>query len=280
MAIEFLIPGRIPRFKCLAPDDEGALDLLQQSEHSKLVHFIRHGQAEHQLRAEEAKAKGLTCRCHLDDEYEKECPYNDPSLIDSSLTDLGRKQVRSKAIACSAEVVLTSPTRRALETALWSFSPPSDRTEVPSVELLPPIVALEELRARIGIHMHSKRSSISQLSKDFPSVDFSRVLHDDDELWRREKESRTSLDFRAAKFLQALFHRQEKSIAVVTHFTLLITLFNPPKKTLLLGETLLRPDKKRAWLDCRDSTHVGYLEDMLAPGEVRSIVVTASPCLR
>mgnify|MGYP001550080698 CR=1 FL=1 len=248
---------------------------MELNEHSKLVHFIRHGQAFHQLKAKEAKEKGIECRCHLDEEYEKECPYNDPALVDSSLTELGREQVVGRAMSCSAEVILASPTRRALETALWAFTPKNERIKQPSKALIPQIVALEELRARVGVHMHSKRSSISQLSKDFPCVDFTKVKCDDDEMWRNETESRTSLDFRAARFLQVLFERHEKSVAVITHFTLLITLFNPPKKTLLLGETLLRPDKKRAWLDCRNSTHDGYLSDMLAPGEVRSMVVTA-----
>ncbi len=273
MPNRFEIPGRIPHFRCLAPDDEGAIDKLQNDRDTKLLHFIRHGQAVHQLKAEEAKAKGIKCQCHIDDKYEKQCPYNDPELIDSSLTELGKEQVAGKAIGCSAQVILSSPTRRALETAIWAFNPDSEMAPEEALTLIPPIVAVEELRARIGIHMHSQRSSVTELKHSFPQVDFSHLMADDDALWSKDTESRTSLDFRAARFLQILFERPEKSIAIITHFTLLITLFNPPKKTLLLGESLLRRDQKRAWMDCRYSVH-GYLTDMLAPGEVRSLVVT------
>jgi len=285
----FMIPGRIPHVRCLAVDDPGALDLLRTGS-TKLVHLIRHGESAHQVKAAEAKLEGRVCRCHElrrpSTDHADECPYLDPSLVDSPLTDKGIRQAAGRAIGCSAEVVLVSPTTRALQTAAWAFGVagtlPANDAPCPflprATPFLPPVVALEELRARVGAHRQSQRRSISDLARDFPFADFTAVADDADTAWSPRTETRTSLDIRAALFLQTLFERPETSIAVVTHFTMLLTLFNPPDETILLGNDLLRPDRTRPWLDYLSSPRAAELHALQAPGEVRSVVLSLSDC--
>ncbi|KAG7348518.1 histidine phosphatase superfamily branch 1 protein [Nitzschia inconspicua] len=87
--------------------------------------------------------------------------------------------------------VVTSPLSRCVETALLSFDFfLSDQTEEPtdhpqrSTYPDPPVpyLAHESLRETVNYNC-DRRRSISEIERDFPQVDFSNCIHEDDVLW-------------------------------------------------------------------------------------------------
>lgn len=254
-------------YKCYATYEENAEELLAPPG-AKIIHLIRHAEAIHQVKAKAEKKKGNLCRCH-EVSGEKpsalkidNCPYKDPALIDSSLTENGLTRSRGIAAECGAEVVFTSPMLRSLQTVFAAF---------PATEI--DVLACEQLRPRISAHMHSQRRSRSSLEARFPGVDFSNVKHDADTLWSTQKESRGSIDLRIEAFLKMLNSRAEKNVAIVTHFSILLGLFNSSMDETFLGENPRRSSTDLSWFDCRDGSHGDELRKWLKPGELRSFLI-------
>lgn len=231
---------------------------------SKILHFLRHGEALHQKRNDEAKAGGAGCLCFdeipgaLPPGYA--CPYWSEDLVDAPLTPLGQEQLVNRGQDLGVGLVLSSPLARTLESALLAF--PKG----------PPILALPELRPRFGRHRHSKRSLRSTLLRRFPSVDFSRILHEEDTFWKDTDEPRESLETRAGRFLDFAFSRPEPSIAVTTHFTLLLSLLLEADDPWMLGPSR-RPPGSPALMDCSRSADPLALRGIVAVGETRSLLV-------
>jgi broad specificity phosphatase PhoE len=250
--------------RCFALGEPRARELAAQPR-ARAVHFIRHGEAEHQRAAARAAERGLTCRC---EDAERRgvradaCPYFDAAMVDAPLTELGRAQVAGAGEGCGAEVVLAAASARTLETARLAFRAPA-----------PPILALEELRARVGPHTHSRRSARADLMARFPEIDFSRVTDDEDRLWTRDPEPRARLDARAARALELVLARPERSIAVVTHFTLFLALFMPASRTLLIGTNPERAGDDPALLDVRASERADELASFVEIGRTRSVLL-------
>lgn len=261
-----------PHLHCYGLDDPRAEELLALP-HSKIVHFIRHGESRHQLRAASEKRRGNTCRCFEDPPVPAEqnrCPYFVPELVDSTLSIKGRLQASAHTVDCPAEVVLVSVMTRSLQTATVAFCstptiPPEDKK----------LIALEQLRAKIGRHMHSRRRDLCEIKPEFPGVDFSQVHHDADVLWTPAGESRLSLDLRATEFLKILLARPEKNIAVVTHFTMLLTLFFPPSDTRVVGRNPSRADDGPPMLDCSLSQDPAGLSGFVQPAQRRALIVVS-----
>ena len=126
------------------------------------------------------------------------CPFVAPCCFDPPLTAHARES--SAALAknvelASVDAIYAAADTRALETA--RFLPrkqnlQENRRNFVSNEIifvsgpkLAKIIAVEELRAMISPHLHSKRSSRSALHALFPSADFSRIPFEDDELWEK-----------------------------------------------------------------------------------------------
>ena len=263
-----------PHLWCHGLDDPRADELLAMPG-AKVVHFIRHGASRHQLRAAAEKRKGNTCRCFEEPPVPPEqnrCPYFDTSLTDSTLSVKGRLQASAHTVDCPAEVVLVSVMTRSLQTATVAFC---------STPTVPPLdkklIALEQLRAKIGGHMHSRRRDLSLIAPEFPGVDFSHVQHDADVLWTPDGESRLALDLRAAEFLRLMMARPEQNVAVVTHFTMLLTLFFPPSDTRVVGRNPSRADDGRAMLDCGRSQEPEKLSAFVQPGERRAVILVPDP---
>lgn len=231
---------------------------------TKALHFVRHGEALHQLRNNEAKSRGLGCRCF--DEVPGggrrgyACPYWSEDLVDSPLTPLGREQVANKGEGLGVGLVLSSPMARSLESAVLAFPQGS------------PILVLSELRPRIGRHRHSKRSPRSTIERRFPSVDFSHIEQEEDTSWSEADESRESLEKRAGRFLDFAFSRPEPCIAVLTHFTLFLALLLAADDPWMLGPSR-RPLGSPALLDCSQSVDPLALRGIVEVGEARSLLV-------
>lgn len=173
---------------------------------SRIVHFVRHGQAEHNV----ALAKG----------------GSGPQHVDSRLTKCGEEQAEgiARTLEKDAEwpdIVLTSPLRRCLRTALLAFRPK-----------IGCVLALEELRELVSASAHNSRRPIEELKAEFPQVDFSRISTSHDGIWHQDmvRESRESCAKRAQRFLRRI-HTEElicsaEKLAVVSHSGFLYLLAN------------------------------------------------------
>ncbi|KAF8377425.1 hypothetical protein HHK36_030802 [Tetracentron sinense] len=89
----------------------------------------------------------------------------------------------------------------------------------------PTFVAVELCREHLGVHPCDKRRSISEYQPLFPAIDFSLastslylIESDEDILWKADsREEKREVAARGMKFLNWLWTREEKEIAVVTH---------------------------------------------------------------
>ncbi|KAJ4873304.1 Phosphoglycerate mutase family protein [Raphanus sativus] len=172
---------------------------------------VRHAQGIHNVALEE---KGGT-----DDIGD---PHFSPKLLDAPLSPKGIKQVSEQqkeilksGLINTVQLVITSPLRRAVETAVGIFR---GQKVINQSDNFPPIVALELCRERMGLYPCDRRESISTRRICFPEIDFTMVESDEDALWREEeRENLEEVSARGLRFLKWLWERPEKEIAVVSH---------------------------------------------------------------
>ncbi|KAJ4963645.1 hypothetical protein NE237_023584 [Protea cynaroides] len=191
----------------------------------KTLHLVRHAQGIHNVEGEKDHKA-----------------YLSPKLFDAHLTPLGwqqvenlRKHVHSSGLANSIELVITSPLLRTMQTAVGVFggkgyvdgmdalplmvanAGSSDRAAISCIDC-PPFLAVELCREHLGVHPCDKRRSIHEYQALFPAIDFSLIESDDDILWKADiREANEELAARGMKFINWLWTRKEKEIAVVTH---------------------------------------------------------------
>lgn len=148
----------------LSPEEQAAVD-KEMARHgprvqawplhrSKVVYFVRHAEALHN---EAFKVRGRAA-------------YEDPCFVDPELTALGVQQCRAlkpqaARVQGSLDLLVVSPLRRTLETALHTF----DMLEGT------PWVAHELVRERIGRNTCDRRRPLSVIKAEHPAVDFSHV---------------------------------------------------------------------------------------------------------
>ncbi|KAL4024290.1 hypothetical protein IC575_018075 [Cucumis melo] len=168
--------------------------------------------------------------------------YMRPEFFDAHITQLGwqqidnlRKHVHASGLSRKIDLVVTSPLLRTLQTAVGVFggegyTPGMDvlplmianagnsaRAAISSLNC-PPIAAVELCREHLGVHPCDKRRNISDYQFLFPAVDFSLAKSDEDVLWKADvRETKEELAARGLQFLNWLWTRKEKEIAVVTH---------------------------------------------------------------
>ena len=166
------------------------------------------------------------------------------------------------------ELVIVSPLKRAIETALIGFeeiAPLQGKEYVQSTypnlscdegtsnnnsssssekSRSIPWISLELCREKLGLNPCDRRRDLSEIQTEFPFIDFSQIIHEEDYLWNEMKnntstnkvflketfvspnrESKYQMAIRGIKFLQWLGQRKEKVIAVVSHSAFLFTLF-------------------------------------------------------
>lgn len=217
-----------PSWRCCSSHsdmDATAGQSLYPLHRCKTVHLVRHAQGIHNVEGEKNHDAYLS--------YE---------LFDAHLTPLGwkqvdnlRKHVRSCGLSKKIDLVITSPLLRTMQTAVGVFGgeaytdgmgvPPlmvanagnSSRSAVSSLNC-PPFIAVELCREQVGIHPCDKRRSISEYQPLFPAIDFSLIESDGDKLWKTDiRESNEEVAARGRKFMNWLWTRKEKEIAIVSH---------------------------------------------------------------
>jgi len=216
----------------------------------KRVHFVRHGEGDHNVWRAQEHAKGqapMAKRWNF-----SEVPAE---LLDPHLTEKGRKEAESArgvADQCQPELLVTSPLRRTVETCLLIFKA--------SVDKGVPVLAHELCREQgVGADpsMYDAHLGRRALAKEFPQVDFmSHVLPElaeddksqlkDDPYWwtvgspvgccEEKGLSEASMAHHAYSFLCWLMSRPERDIAVATHsqwlFSLYYGVFDNPGRNL------------------------------------------------
>ncbi|XP_061358423.1 phosphoglycerate mutase-like protein 1 [Gastrolobium bilobum] len=191
----------------------------------KTVHLVRHAQGIHNVEG--------------DKNYKA---YLNPEYFDAHLTPLGwlqvdnlRNHVRASGLINKIDLVITSPLMRTLQTAVGVFGGEgytdksdvlplmvanagnSSRAAISSLNC-PPIVAAELCREHLGVHPCDRRRSVSEYQFLFPAVDFSLIDSDEDIWWKANvRETKEELAARGLKFINWLWTRKEKEIAIVTH---------------------------------------------------------------
>ncbi|XP_010475853.1 PREDICTED: phosphoglycerate mutase-like protein 1 isoform X2 [Camelina sativa] len=134
-----------------------------------------------------------------------------------------RKKIHESGLLNTIELVITSPLRRAMETSIGIFR----GQEVEDVNIsddftkannLPPILALETCRERMGLYPCDRRASISTRRTCFPDIDFTMIESDEDAQWQdKEREKLEDVANRGLRFYTWLLDRPEKEIAIVSH---------------------------------------------------------------
>ncbi|XP_039053221.1 phosphoglycerate mutase-like protein 1 isoform X2 [Hibiscus syriacus] len=172
--------------------------------------------------------------------------YLSEEFFDAHLTPLGwqqvdnlRKHVHETGLSKKIELVIVSPLLRTLQTAVGVFGGEGYKDGVdvhplmvenagksirPAISSLycPPFVAVELCREHLGVHPCDRRKSISEYQPLFPAIDFSLIDCKEDSLWEanyREKDEEIAT--RGLKFLNWLWTREEREIAVVSHSSFL-----------------------------------------------------------
>lgn len=197
-------------------------------ERKQVVYFVRHAEAEHNIKEREAvqaaKSRGVTDK--EEQEKARRSVLNDEKLRDAPLSADGCSQVKRASSSLNLlnktglekypapKIVLVSPLRRALMTATQLFL-----SELKDASNPPVFIALEALREKRTGFAADERSSVETLEKEFPHVDFS-------DLHRRaaqglvvpKGEDNPAVRKRGRAFLEGDFAlRQEESVAIVTH---------------------------------------------------------------
>lgn len=213
--------------RCTGPSDmdSGVRSSLFPSHRCKTIHLVRHAQGVHNVEGEK--------------DYRA---YMSPELFDAHLTPLGwaqvdnlRKHVFASGLTKKIDLVITSPLLRTMQTAVGVFGGDiytdgvsvtplmvknvgeSGRSAISSLNC-PPFIAVENCREHLGVHPCDKRRSVSEYSPLFPAIDFSLIENDEDVLWQADvREANEEVAVRGMKFINWLWSREEKEIAIVTH---------------------------------------------------------------
>ncbi|KAJ4843117.1 hypothetical protein Tsubulata_002901 [Turnera subulata] len=203
----FLLLMFLIKLNCfgLADMDGGPGPSLFPLHRCKTIHLVRHAQGTHNVEGEK--------------NYKA---YLSPEYFDAPLTQLGwqqvnylRKHVHACGLSKRIELVVASPLLRTLQTAVGVFGGEgyTDR-----LDILPLMVA------NAG---NSCQGAISSLnSPPFIAMELCRehfLESDEDELWKPDvRETTEELAARGLKFLNWLWTRKEKEIAIVTHSGFLV----------------------------------------------------------
>ena len=162
----------------------------------KSLYLIRHGISQHNVLFHNLGKK----------------VFYDSRFYDTKLTPEGHEQSillgKTWENIHEIDLVLCSSLTRTLETARNIFS---------SINV--PIIALDIIKEfPQGLHTCNKRSDKKELIQQFPEIDFSEVVTEEDNLWNdRREETIDELDHRITSFNSFIKSRKEENIAIISH---------------------------------------------------------------
>ena len=181
---------------------------------------------------------------HAEGTHNVEGDYKNEKNLDARLTEKGMAQCQSLArhtqITMMEELlqdlddvaVITSPMTRCVQTVLYSLPWLADKGKV-----VVPFVALESIRETVN-YACDRRRTITEISNDFPRVDFSKCNQDNDFLWddyrhrlgkdwdeHMESSELNMISYRAREGFKYLQGRPEHHLVVCSHSGKLLTVW-------------------------------------------------------
>lgn len=231
----------------------------------KRVHFARHGQAAHNVRAEALREGGCTYQ-----EFFDQMAADD--VFDAPLTEVGIRQaaevaerLRESGTLANVQLVFGSSLSRAIDTADLLL-PPSAAVQR---------VAFDELVEVSGALVNAQRRKRSELVLRNPSWDFSALCSEEDELWARwgkELESREACAERGFQALRRIWDSEAEEVLVVAHGGLLSFLFDLHQR--------VRPDErmKERFHNCELRTARMWAEEATASDESDAPIFHLEAC--
>jgi len=184
---------------------------IMASNTGKRVFFLRHGQAQHNPRAEKAKDEG--CSHDLFMSLMKE-----DDAFDADLTHLGINQAleqkkKNEHRLQQVELIVSSPLSRAIKTADLTICPEKGLSN----GRFPTRICVEHFREINGYLLNAKRRELKDLCERFhASWDFG-LLSDVDETWTEVLESYEDCAERGYQGLLWLKDRPEHVLLCVAH---------------------------------------------------------------
>ncbi len=179
---------------------------------------IRHGQAQHNPRAEVAKANG----CSMEEFVEL---MRQDDVLDATLTTIGKMQAQAAKLQSEVELVVSSSLSRAMETAEHVY-PQSVAKKV----------ALECFREISGDLLNAKRRTKTELQRSFPDWDLEHIEDEEDTLWTPVMENLEAAAERGYLGFQWLLERPETKILLVSHGGILRYTMNEHSLVVLKDE--------------------------------------------
>ena len=227
----------------------------------KRILVIRHGQAEHNPRAEAARENGCSW-----EEFLRLMSEDD--AFDAALTSLGEqqaidagKQHHVRRALRNVELVVSSPMSRALKTADL-VHPPADTDDHSRI-------AIEEFREINGLLLNAQRRERTELETHFPHWNFDNVPPSD-ESWTEELEEHHDCGERGYKGLVWLLQQPQRHILICAHGGILRFVMNDNSNVVVLDgrrETQQTSDKEEEEVRCSKSRFSNC--------EVREYIMTA-----
>ncbi|XVF36538.1 hypothetical protein REPUB_Repub19eG0066300 [Reevesia pubescens] len=188
----------------------------------KIIHLVRHGQAMHNVEGDKNREALLSSH-----------------LFDAQLSPLGLQQVdklRKDVHACGLlkriELVITSPLYRTMQTAIGVFGSAESQANAGGngnfyTMNCPQIMAVELCRDRLGVRPCDMRRRVSECQALFPSIDFSKMDGEDDNMWNPDvREPDEEVAARMVLFMKWLWTRPEQEIVIVSHGIILQHILN------------------------------------------------------
>jgi len=182
---------------------------------SKRILFVRHGQATHNPRAEEAKENGCSHETFMrlmqeDDQF------------DSELTPLGIEQAirgrdKSQHLLVDVDLVVSSPLSRALKTADLFICPERGIDTGVKDTRHPKRICIEDLREINGLLLNAKRRTKAELENLFHQRWNFELLPEEDKHWTEDMEAYDDCSERGYYSLLWLLRRSEDKVLVVSH---------------------------------------------------------------
>ena len=238
----------------------------------KVIHLVRHGQAQHNVRAEPARAAGCSY-----DEFLELMRLDD--AFDASLTPMGMEQAQNLArnipphVQESIQLVVASPLTRALHTADIVFPRDHPRRQADC-----PRVSLDLWREVSGLLINAQRRTRTELRQANTHWNFD-CLEEQDGLWTPDRlEDTSSCAQRGYLALKWAWERPEDCIAIVAHGGILSFTLSDPGHPLLLVD----PGARARFHNCEMRSYVLELaqldSDQTTPGT--ATVERGGPVLR
>jgi broad specificity phosphatase PhoE len=205
--------------------------------HTKVVHFVRHAQGTHNVNREYRAIENMDAR--LTDYGKDQCRSLAESIRQSAQesstpTTENAANANLRNLHESAELVVTSPLTRCIQTSLISFPMLAERKV--------PFMAHSGVRETVNWNC-DRRRNILDITKDFgkENVDFTHIPTDHDDVWEvyekrlgtpekwdtyRESGELHVVAERGRQFLEWLQTRPEQNVVVCSHCAFLRCFWN------------------------------------------------------